>query len=350
MKVFLSWSGTRSQALARAIREWLPDVLPTAEPWMSDTDIHAFSRWSKELGEVLEDCSLAILCLTPDNVDAPWVLFEAGAVSKVLSESSVCPLLFGVTAAELSGPLAQFQAVQCDRGGLLSLCKGLNTRLGDQRMTDERVVRFFDRSWRTLESRLRLIPGITVTPSSGGALPAEIEYLKAELGRQSDGIKQLLALLTPKAPSSTPLDLRGLDGIWVNPETHTTYCVQVRGDHFKAVYDYGDTLRATGEYDGAVLGEAIVGRFRWFDDTWSGFFYLRPSGPKRLEGGWWSDEDVPDETATNLGLVSESLPGMARYAWQQISENGAFPKWASGYLDRQDLARSRRSSTVSANR
>lgn len=32
MKVFISWSGERSQALAQALRDWLPLVLHFVEP------------------------------------------------------------------------------------------------------------------------------------------------------------------------------------------------------------------------------------------------------------------------------------------------------------------------------
>lgn len=39
MKVFLSWSGEKSRAVAEALREWLPYINPEIEPSMSDSDI-----------------------------------------------------------------------------------------------------------------------------------------------------------------------------------------------------------------------------------------------------------------------------------------------------------------------
>src|ERR1700749_560604 len=67
MKVFISWSGTRSRAVANALHPWLPDVLQQMEPWMSQRDIGAGARWSQELDEQLESTQFGIICVTPEN-------------------------------------------------------------------------------------------------------------------------------------------------------------------------------------------------------------------------------------------------------------------------------------------
>ncbi len=54
MKVFISWSGERSQALAQAVREWLPMVLYYTEPWLSHSDIEAGERWANVVAKELE--------------------------------------------------------------------------------------------------------------------------------------------------------------------------------------------------------------------------------------------------------------------------------------------------------
>ena len=82
MKVFLSWSGLRSKAIANALRDWIPDVFQQAEVWMSEHDIEAGARWSNELNNILEESNFGIICLTPENQYAPWITFEAGALSK----------------------------------------------------------------------------------------------------------------------------------------------------------------------------------------------------------------------------------------------------------------------------
>jgi hypothetical protein len=91
MKVFISWSGERSRAVAEALWEWLPNVIQTVNPWVSLADIEKGARWSTEIASQLETCCVGLICLTPENLSAPWLLFEAGAISKTLDKAFVCP-------------------------------------------------------------------------------------------------------------------------------------------------------------------------------------------------------------------------------------------------------------------
>jgi hypothetical protein len=54
MKMFISWSGERSQALGQALHEWLPMVLHYADPWLSHSDIDAGQRWADVIGKELD--------------------------------------------------------------------------------------------------------------------------------------------------------------------------------------------------------------------------------------------------------------------------------------------------------
>lgn len=54
MKVFISWSGERSQALALALRDWLPLVLHYVEPWLLEADVSAGDRWVQAVAKELE--------------------------------------------------------------------------------------------------------------------------------------------------------------------------------------------------------------------------------------------------------------------------------------------------------
>ena len=131
-KVFISWSGDVSQEVATALEEWLPAVIQSTNPWMSAHDINVGSFWNPEVISALEECKAGILCLTPDNIDSNWLLFEAGALTKSLSSACVCPYLIGVSPSELEAPLSIFQAATADYEGTLKLCQAINQSMSTE--------------------------------------------------------------------------------------------------------------------------------------------------------------------------------------------------------------------------
>lgn len=96
MNVFISFSGDRSKAVAKALHEWIPYVINDVQPWMSEVDIDKGTRWSMDVANQLKEAKMGIICLTPENLDAPWLHFEAGALSKTVEKTYVCPYLFEV--------------------------------------------------------------------------------------------------------------------------------------------------------------------------------------------------------------------------------------------------------------
>lgn len=157
MRVLISWSGRRSEAIANALTSWLSDVFQDVTPWMSAHDIDAGSRWGHDLSAELESASYGILCMTPENVNAPWLLFEAGALSKAVNSSRVVPYRFRLDAAELPYPLAQFQGVNADKAGTFKLVDSINVVRKD-RLASDRLQRLFDKWWPELDQELSRIP------------------------------------------------------------------------------------------------------------------------------------------------------------------------------------------------
>ncbi len=154
MKVFLSWSGSQSRAVAEALFDWLPRVLQAVRPWLSSESIEPGQRWSSELAAELQANGYGILCLTPSSIAAPWVLFEAGALSKTVSDARVIPYLLCLTPVDLTGPFAQFQAILASRDDTLRLISALNSALGPARITDNQLADTFDLWWPRLNARL----------------------------------------------------------------------------------------------------------------------------------------------------------------------------------------------------
>lgn len=158
MKVFISWSGQRSRYLAEALRNWLPRVVQSIRPWMSDEDITAGSRWLNDISTELKDTKIGILCVTPENQANPWLVFEAGALSKTVEQPFVCPLLFDMSPGQLTGPLTQFQAVSFDRNGFQRLLTNLNGAPGHTPLPEGDLLEIFDVWWPKLESKLQTVP------------------------------------------------------------------------------------------------------------------------------------------------------------------------------------------------
>ena len=157
MKVFLSWSGHPSLQVARTLRDWIRNVLPSVDTWMSEEDIAMGSRWANKLGQELEETNACILCLTPDNMNSTWLHFEAGEAAKVVRNSLVCPFLMGVQKAELTGPLSQFQSAVANRNDTLRLVRTLNYSPGGPAIERDRLEKMFDVWWPHLEAELRSI-------------------------------------------------------------------------------------------------------------------------------------------------------------------------------------------------
>jgi hypothetical protein len=154
MKVFIGWSGDASKAVAQAVREWLPCVIQAIKPWMSKHDISSGSRWAVELAKELSDTRVSLICLTPDNLSAPWLLFEAGACSKTLDGNTlVCTYLVGLKPTDVSEPLGQFQATIADKEGTHKLLKDINEKL-EERLAEEYLETAFEALWPKLQKRL----------------------------------------------------------------------------------------------------------------------------------------------------------------------------------------------------
>lgn len=126
MKIFLSWSGMLSQKIALAFNEWLPHVVQYSSPYISTKDIQTGSRWMMELGNALNSCNFAIVFVTKDNMKSPWLNFEAGALSKVINEAKVIPLLIDIFPSDLTSPLNQFQSATLVKSDIKRIVKSIN--------------------------------------------------------------------------------------------------------------------------------------------------------------------------------------------------------------------------------
>lgn len=159
MKVFLSWSGHKSHQVALAFRDWLPSVIQSITPYVSSEDIDKGARWSTDIAKELEDSTFGILCVTKDNLEAPWLLFEAGALSKMMDKAFVCPFIFDLKRAEVKGPILQFQSTIFEKEDVKKLLLTLNKACGDSGLKEELLTKTFEVWWPNLKETLDKIKG-----------------------------------------------------------------------------------------------------------------------------------------------------------------------------------------------
>ena len=93
----------------------------------------------------LSASDLGILCLTKENLAAPWLLFEAGALAKHLEVAKVIPFRFQLKAEDVYPPLSMFQSVGDDKAGTLRLLQAINGQ--SKTLRDEQLTTVFEEFW-----------------------------------------------------------------------------------------------------------------------------------------------------------------------------------------------------------
>ena len=154
MKVFISWSGDPSREIALKIYEWLPAVIQSVTPYMSSESIDKGARWATSIASELEGSSIGLVILTPDNITAPWILFESGALAKVVGESKLAPILCGLKPSDVGTPLSQFQVTAFDKFDMLRLLKSINSSLDTTALPESRLERAHNAHWPGLQSEV----------------------------------------------------------------------------------------------------------------------------------------------------------------------------------------------------
>ena len=194
MKVFISWSGNTSLKVAQIFREWLPSVIQSIEPYVSSEDIDKGARWSTDIAKELEDSTFGILCVTRDNLEAPWLSFEAGALSKTMEKTFVTPFLFDIKRAEVKGPILQFQSTIFEKNDIEKMIKTLNRACGDASISDTRLEKSFEVWYPTLESELNKlkIEGDLTNDKSEDENPAHSSEMLEEILELSRDNQKLL--------------------------------------------------------------------------------------------------------------------------------------------------------------
>jgi hypothetical protein len=224
MKVFLSWSGHRSKCVAELLNDWLRCVLQASRPWVSTRDIDRGALWFSEISEQLADTTLGVVCLTAENKQRPWILFEAGALAKGLTHGRVCTLLVDLLPTDVEDPLAQFNHTIPEKESMWGLIRTLNNALQPNALDDRVLQSVFETYWPQFESGFARILAETPTQpvvkrsedsilaevlASSRALTAKVRDLESRL----EAFRPANALAAALASPSPALMARALERV-----------------------------------------------------------------------------------------------------------------------------------------
>lgn len=160
MKVFISWSGDRGRSVANALAAFIKGIVQAIKPWVSDKDIDSGSVWFTEILVALKESQYGVICITPEKLDAPFLLFEAGALASHFGKARVAPLFIGVNPDSLKPPLTQFHGRHCDEAGIQRLVLDIAKAARELKVdviSDEEIKRLWPTQWPILEAEIRKV-------------------------------------------------------------------------------------------------------------------------------------------------------------------------------------------------
>lgn len=152
MKLFISWSGEQGKKIAEKLSLWIPSVLQSVEPFFSPSDIEKGENWDGRLTLELSQTDFGIVCLTQESVNAPWIHFEAGALSKTLN-SRLWVLMFGINTSSIKGPLSRFQNTTFNMGDFFELLKTVN-KYAETPLDSTRLKYIYSNMWPYLYNEI----------------------------------------------------------------------------------------------------------------------------------------------------------------------------------------------------
>ena len=210
MKLFISWSGEFSQKVAEKLKIWIPTIIQSVDVFYSPDDIAKGENWGNRLDNALSDCSFGIICLTPENITAPWIHFEAGALSAALN-ARISAVMLGVNSSDLKGPLTRYQNTVFEREEFFQLVQSINAA-SETPLKPEILKNAFDNAWEKLEPEVNniikqytasnTVPAEDDSSSDSAAIQEILRLLRKSVNSQPEPLSQPFDPLIYTSPSS----------------------------------------------------------------------------------------------------------------------------------------------------
>jgi hypothetical protein len=198
MKVFMSWSGDRSREVAKLLDYWIKCVVQATKPWISTSGIDSGSIWFNQINSELQDTTFGIICLTKENKNAPWILFESGALAKGLASSRVCTFLIDLDTKDVRDPLAQFNHTLPSYESMWKLVSTLNGNLPEVNRLEVTILKgVFEIHWPQFKEKFDAI--ITSYPETTVVEPRKQEDILTEILESTRGLERRMRSVETRA-------------------------------------------------------------------------------------------------------------------------------------------------------
>lgn len=156
--LFLSWEGDESKCIAKQLKNLMEGIFyPTLKSYMSAVDAPLGKRGVEDLSRQLSECNYGVCLVNKENVRAPWIHYEAGAIAKESPISRLIVLLLDNDPGCIKGtPLQDFKYCFLTYDGILEIVETMIDICGLSREKKIFIDRLNDK-WSEFETNCETI-------------------------------------------------------------------------------------------------------------------------------------------------------------------------------------------------
>ncbi len=205
MKILLCWSGDQSHELAKALSWWLPLVHVAFETRLAPA-ITPGVQWVEAWQSATNESQFGVVCVTPDNLRSPWLMFEAGASINAWQTQRVVAYLHCTLANDVTDtPMGVLRCKTATYEGTLQLVLLLNAALPvEQRLTEAGLHVLVKPLWVRLEKALTQFGVVAMDAPTRMPSTASLQLATRTHAAPSDNPKSSAGRPVSDAPAQAP--------------------------------------------------------------------------------------------------------------------------------------------------
>lgn len=247
-EVFISWSGEHSKNIAANLKIALEEIFENEDfsAFMSERDIESGTEWFQTIKNHLIESRCAIIVLTKENISAPWILFESGAMAVNHEDKRVIPILFDVNIEEKS-PLSHYNHIKFSKNSFEKMIFDIKSFCGFNKMTKRQLSTVINKSFsefnKNIEQNLEELKNLVVFGTSY-VYPKSIHTVT----------KKSVFISSPMNSSKNDDEYKELRS------NILSLCEKIRKLDFSKVIYPGESIASKSDFDGE--GKAINTNFK----------------------------------------------------------------------------------------